>query len=153
MFRVSTKGDYALLLMTALAEKWSVDSIDAEGQHFVSLKKVAGEKHLSFSYLSQLVLPLKDAGLVESKKGIYGGYRLTKAPSEISLLEILEVTEGKIAPVKCSSEKNGPCQCETVCGVKYAWQDAIDLLGHFLKSRKLSNLIMRKADPSIIFTS
>lgn len=155
MFKVSTKGDYALLLMTALAEKWSADSVGATSPHFVSLKKIAEEKRLSFSYVSQLILPLKHAGLVESKEGLNGGYRLAKDPSHISLMEILEVTEGKISPVKCcnekATEKTGPCQCEGVCGVKYAWQDAIDMLDHYLRSRKLSELSQRGQSVPVAF--
>lgn len=147
MFKVSTKGDYALLLMTALAEKW-----EAPDGSFVSLKKIAKEKHLSFPYLSQLVLSLKKAGLVESKEGFSGGYRLSQNPSEISLISILEATEGKIAPVKCCREKENQCQCETVCDVKYAWQDAIEILRHFLQTRKLSHLVKGKGQKeSIIF--
>ena len=89
---------------------------------------------------------------MESKEGSNGGYRLVKAPSEISLMDILEATEDKIAPVKCSNEKNGPCQCEKVCGVKYAWEDAIAMLNHFFRSRKLSDILKKKIDSSIIFT-
>lgn len=140
MFKVSTKGDYALLIMTALAMR------RGNGE-FVSLKKIAEEKRLPFAYISQLMLRLKKVGLVESKEGLNGGYRLKKEPSNISLMEILEATEGKISPVKCCSEKSGPCQCESVCGVKYAWQDAIQLLDQFFSAKKLSDL-MEQPDTS-----
>lgn len=147
MFKVSTKGDYGLLLMTALAEHFVKN-----GMALVSLKMIAEEKNLSLSYISQLILPLKNAGLVLSKEGLGGGYLLAKHPSEISLLEILEALEGKIAPVKCTSAKLEKCQCENSCNAKSAWHDAISLLAHHLESRKLFDLIRKKPDESIIFS-
>ncbi len=134
-------------MMTALAEKYTAKARMPNA--FISLKKIAEEKHLSFSYLSQLVLPMKKSGLVESKEGLNGGYRLSRDPSKITLMEILETTEGKIAPVKCcgeTNEKKEPCQCESVCGVKYAWQDAIELLANYLSSIKLSDLLKKNTD-------
>ena len=147
MFKVSTKGDYGLLLMTALAEHFIQN-----GVAIVSLKMIAEEKNLSLSYISQLILPLKNAGLVLSKEGLGGGYRLAKHPSQISLLEILEALEGPIAPVRCCNEKADKCQCESSCNAKSAWHDAISLLQHHLESRKLFDLIRKKPDESIIFS-
>lgn len=148
MFKVSTKGDYGLLLMTALGEKYR-----AGNHEFISLKTVAEEKNLSLSYISQLIIPLKNAGLLESREGLYGGYRLSKNPSQISLLEILETIEGPIAPVKCCDSKSEKCQCESVCNVQSAWHEAIEVLAHYLRSRKLADLLEKKTDSPIVFTN
>lgn len=148
MFKVSTKGDYGLLLMTALAKHFV-----SNGPEFVSLKMIAEEKNLSLSYISQLIIPLKNAGLLESREGLYGGYRLSKNPSQISLLEILETIEGPIAPVKCCDSKSEKCQCESACNVQSAWHEAIEVLAHYLRSRKLSDLLEKKTSSPIVFTN
>jgi Rrf2 family protein len=146
MFKISTKGDYGLLLMQALAE--------CDNEEFVSLKKVADEKQLSSSYLSQIVIPLKEAGLVESKEGLRGGYRLTKPSEKITMLEILEALEGKIAPTKCIEEDDcSGCKCSDGCNVKNTWREATDMLHHFLSSRTLRDLSKKTTSNTILFTS
>lgn len=140
MFRISTKGDYGLLLLSALAEVYQNDTA------FVALKEIAKAKNLSLSYISQIILPLKNAGLVLSREGAHGGYRLAKPPHEISMFEILEALEGPIAPVRCCDNKAGKCGSESYCNVKYTWQDARVLLGQFLKTKTLANILQHPKD-------
>ena len=130
MFKVSTKGDYGLVLLSALAESAS--------REFLSLSAVAKAKHLSVQYLSQIVLPLKEAGIVESKEGKRGGYRLAKGPSEITLMEVLEVLEGGIKPVPCC-DGTGETECERAgnCSIEDVWRDASDLMRHFLENKRI----------------
>jgi len=148
MFKVSTKGDYGLLLMSSLAEHY--------GEGFISLKQIADEKHLSVRYLSQLVLPLKKIGLVNSKEGVSGGYELTRKPEEITMLEILLCLEGPVSTVKCT-KKGSNCQCEADCGVKRTWQSATEMLMHYLSQKTLIDLIQTKPTSSsksnVTFTS
>lgn len=70
--KISTKGRYGLTIMMALAKKY--------GEGPVSLKSIAKENNLSEHYLEQLIAPLRNATLVKSVRGAYGGYMLTKAP-------------------------------------------------------------------------
>lgn len=135
MFKLSTRGDYGLLLMTRLAESYYQD------RAFISLKEVAKEKHLSLRYLSQIILPLRQAGLVKSKEGRDGGYAMAKDPAEITMMEILEVLEGRLAPVRCC-EKGGAkaCLSENSCGVKTTWLEAQSMLGNFLKTKTLKDI-------------
>lgn len=135
MFKISTKGDYGLLLLTALAEKTSA------GRKFVSLKEIADEKKLSLPYISRIIIPLKDAGLVESKEGRDGGYRLSKSPEKITIMEILELLEGPVAPVRCCEKKTAKCGSETFCNVKHTWLAAKILLAKFLRNTTLADTI------------
>lgn len=135
MFKISTKGDYGLLLLSALAESYQ------NSETFVALKEIAKAKNLSLSYISQIIIPLKNAGLVESKEGHLGGYRLAKPPREISMMEVLEALEGPITPVRCCDNKAGKCGSESYCNVKYTWQDARTLLAQFLKTRTLDDIL------------
>ena len=81
------------------------------------------------------------AGFVESREGLGGGYRLAKDPSEINLMEVLEILEGGVTPVKCCGESNDGKRCgsEPQCGMKGVWHDAQNLIRHFLKGKTLAD--------------
>ncbi len=134
MFKISTKGDYGLLLLSALAEKMRA------GRKFVSLKEISKERKLSLPYLSQIILPLKEAGLGLSKEGREGGYCLSKPPREISIMEILAVLEGPVAPVRCCGDRSKCCN-EARCPVKSTWQDAKSMLVKFLREKTLEDTL------------
>ncbi|MBI2638704.1 Rrf2 family transcriptional regulator [Candidatus Peregrinibacteria bacterium] len=135
MFKISTRGDYGLLMLSALAEKMK------SGKQYVSLKEVAEAKKLSIPYLSQIIIPLKEAGLVKSKEGRDGGYALKKPANEITIMEILEVLEGPVTPVRCCGDKKAKCGSEPMCNVKFTWQSAKSLLIHFLRTKTLEDTL------------
>ena len=89
--KISTKGRYGLLLMVDLGMS------GRDGP--VSLKSIAERKGLSDHYLEQLIAPLRNAGLVKSVRGAYGGYSLSRPTDQIFAGEILRVLEGPIAIV------------------------------------------------------
>ena len=86
-----------------------------------SLNDIAKRRNLSEKYLERIMNLLKEAGLVKSVRGAYGGYCLTKGPGEISVLEVLRAAEGQLAPVSCLVE-NTECgmECE-ICSTKSTW--------------------------------
>ena len=89
--KISTKGRYGLVLMVDLGMN------ERDGP--VSLKSVAERKGLSDHYLEQLIAPLRNAGLVKSVRGAYGGYLLSRPADQIATGEVLRVLEGPIAVV------------------------------------------------------
>lgn len=94
--KISTKGRYGLLLM--------VDLGMAMNDHPVSLKSVAERKRLSDHYLEQLIAPLRNAGLVKSVRGAYGGYLLARPAAQITAGEVLRILEGPVAVVDESGD-------------------------------------------------
>src|SRR5574342_971338 len=90
--KISTKGRYGLTIMIELAKKY--------GEGPISLKSIAHTNDLSEHYLEQLVAPLRNAGLVKSVRGAYGGYILGDLPSKISAGDIIRVLEGPISIVE-----------------------------------------------------
>ena len=98
---ISTKGRYALRMMTDLAEHGK------EGP--VSLASIASRQEISLKYLERIMPLLTRAGLVVGASGKGGGYRLTRKPSEYSAGEILRVTEGTLAPVACLECESNTC--------------------------------------------
>ncbi len=90
--KISTKGRYGLTIMMALAKK--------HGEGPVSLKSIAKDHDLSEHYLEQLIAPLRNAMLVKSVRGAYGGYMLAKEADQITAGDIIRVLEGPISPVE-----------------------------------------------------
>lgn len=90
--KISTKGRYGLTIMIELGKRY--------GEGPTSLKAIANKYNLSEHYLEQLAGPLRNAGLVKSIRGAYGGYILANEPSKITASEIIRVLEGPISPVE-----------------------------------------------------
>lgn len=90
--KISTKGRYGLTIMIELAKR--------HGEGPISLKSIAQNHDLSEHYLEQLAGPLRNAGLVRSIRGAYGGYVLADEPSKITAADIIRVLEGPISPVE-----------------------------------------------------
>ena len=80
------------------------------GEGPVSLKRIAERHQLSEHYLEQLIAPLRNAGLVKSVRGAYGGYKLSKAPEDITAGEVIRVLEGPIILVDVEEENDAPAE-------------------------------------------
>lgn len=89
--KISTKGRYGLLLL--------VDLGMAGNDGPVSLKSAAERKNLSEHYLEQLIPPLRNAGIVKSVRGAYGGYQLARPADHITVGEVLRLLEGPVVVV------------------------------------------------------
>lgn len=97
MLKISTKGQYALLLMTDLAEQ--------DPSKYVALKILSHRHNLSIKYAEQILMQLSKTGLVVGLRGNNGGYRLAKTPDQYTTGEILRAMEGNLSP-KGVSEGN-----------------------------------------------
>lgn len=126
--KISTKGRYGLTIMMELANRF--------GEGPVSLRSIAQCHDLSEHYLEQLVAPLRNAGLVKSIRGAYGGYVLAKQPEEISAGDIIRVLEGPISPVEFAEEED-PAK-------RYLWLRIRDSISAVLDSTSLQDLISYK---------
>ncbi|WP_078597294.1 cysteine metabolism transcriptional regulator CymR [Evansella clarkii] len=115
--KISTKGRYGLTIMMALAKKY--------GEGPVSLKSIAKENNLSEHYLEQLIAPLRNATLVKSVRGAYGGYMLTKAPEEITAGDIIRVLEGPISPVEVMDDEE-PAKRDLWIKIRDAVKNVLD---------------------------
>ncbi|MFA5995725.1 MAG: Rrf2 family transcriptional regulator [Patescibacteria group bacterium] len=131
MFVVSTKVDYGLLLLLELAKK--------SDSGYVSLHSIADKVHLSEKYLSQLILLLKQAGLVKSKEGKGGGYYLARKPKAISLLEVVTALEGPMRLVRCLEPKG--CPANHNCLVNPVWAELQQTVQKYFKHKTLQDLL------------
>jgi Rrf2 family transcriptional regulator, cysteine metabolism repressor len=115
--KISTKGRYGMTIMIELAKN--------HGEGPVSLKSIAKTHDLSEHYLEQLVAPLRNAGLVRSIRGAYGGYVLTDEPSKITAGDIIRVLEGPIVLVE-GIENEAPAQRELWIRIRDAIKRVLD---------------------------
>ncbi|ASF40004.1 MULTISPECIES: cysteine metabolism transcriptional regulator CymR [Halobacillus] len=115
--KISTKGRYGLTIMIELARKY--------GDGPISLKQIARDNGLSEHYLEQLIAPLRNASLVKSVRGAYGGYMLTKAPHEITAGDVIRILEGPITPVE-GIEDEEPAKQALWKRVRDAVKDVLD---------------------------
>lgn len=103
--------------MMALAKKY--------GEGPVSLKSIAKDHDLSEHYLEQLIAPLRNAMLVKSVRGAYGGYMLTKEPEQITAGDIIRVLEGPISPVEVMDDEE-PAKRDLWIKIRDAVKDVLD---------------------------
>ena len=134
--KVSTKGRYALRLMTDIAAH--------DGNGYVSLKDVAERQNISMKYLEMIVSLLHKGGLLVSGRGKKGGYRLAKDPSECSIGAILKLTERTLSPVNCI--EGGMVNCEKAggCITLPMWQKLDGMIDEYLENVSLEDLLKGK---------
>jgi len=109
MFRLNKLTDYGILLMTCIAEN-SDESIH-------SARGLAAQTHLPLTTVVKILRPLLEQGLVFSRRGTRGGYRLARNPQRISIAEIIAALEGPIGFTECNSAP-GDCEVEKWCGLR-----------------------------------
>jgi Rrf2 family protein len=103
--RLSKRGEYGLRAMIDLAT-WD------HGSAVVQIKDIAEREQIPPKFLEQILLTLKNAGMLHSKMGVGGGYYLAKAADQISLGNIVRILDGPLAPVRCVSQMAyEPCGC------------------------------------------
>jgi len=130
--KFSTKGRYALRLMIDLAQNG--------GDDFISLKDVSKRQGISVKYLEQIIASLCKAGFVKSIRGVGGGYKLSKSPSEYTVGSILRVTEGCLAPVACLEDEENHCPRSESCPTLPFWQGLYKTILEYADSFTLADL-------------
>jgi Rrf2 family protein len=105
----------------------------------VQLKMVAEAQEISEKYLSQIIIPLRSAGLVDSERGAQGGYRLSRPPAEITVRNIVEALEGSLYPVDCAVTKK--CRRSKACPTTDIWKMLGDRIIETLDGITLEDMI------------
>jgi Rrf2 family transcriptional regulator, cysteine metabolism repressor len=115
--KISTKGRYGLTIMIELARKY--------GEGPIALKTIAKANNLSEHYLEQIISPLRNATLVKSIRGAYGGYTLVKEPNQITAGDVIRVLEGPIQLVE-GIEDEEPAKRELWIRISEAIKNVLD---------------------------
>lgn len=130
---ISTRGRYALRVMIDLAEH--------NDGGYIAMKAVAERQGVSLKYLEKILPILVSGGLVEGVHGKGGGYRLTRAPEDYRIREILVLTEGDLAPVACLGADAEPCSRTAECRTLPLWNELNRRISEYLDSVTLAELM------------
>ncbi len=130
---VSTRGRYALRVMIDLAEHG--------GGKYLPMKSVAERQEISLKYMEKILRLLVAADLVEGVQGKGGGYRLTRAPQDYPVGEILRLTEGSLAPVACLECDAKECKRAPDCRTLPMWRELDRLISGYLERVTLADLM------------
>lgn len=131
MLRVSKLTDYATVVMACLADA---------GDGVQSAQALAERAHLEVPTVSKLLKQLAQAELVVSTRGINGGYRLARAPRDITIADIVTAMEGPIGMTECSVHA-GACGHESHCGVRVNWRRINQAIADALEGVTLADMI------------
>ena len=126
---ITTKGRYAVRVMAELARK--VD--------YLSISEIATSQKISQKYLEKIISPLAKAGLVESKRGTDGGYKLKRNPQEYNIKEILDAMGESTKVASCGGEEK--CPMAEKCDTMGIWHTLNHLISDYLENITLKDLI------------
>lgn len=136
--KLSLRGEYALRALIVLGLSY--------GNDVVRIQAISEQQNIPKRFLEQILNDLRSAGLLESRRGIAGGYRLRRAPEQITLGQIIRLIEGPLAPVSCVSEKfYERCSCpdEQKCGIRSIMKEVRDAISAILDRVTLAQLCDR----------
>lgn len=134
---ISTRGRYSLRIMLDLAER-------PQGG-YTPMKEVAARQEISLKYIEKIVPLLTKAGLIEGVHGKGGGYRLCRAPEDITAGEVLRATEGELAPVSCLECGAKPCSRAAYCKTLPMWKEYYRLTNEYFDNISLADLLGNEA--------
>lgn len=138
--KLSVRGEYALRALLVLARDFQEDD------SVVRIQEVSDKQNIPKRFLEQILNDLKSGGMVESKRGVAGGYRLRRPPERITLAEIVRHIEGPLAPVSCVSEKfYEKCSCpdESRCAIRSVMKEVRDSIVKVMEQTTLADLADR----------
>jgi Rrf2 family transcriptional regulator, cysteine metabolism repressor len=138
--KITYKGDYALKAILDLSYRY------ASGQ-VVPLVEISRRQNIPQKYLEQIMLVLKGAGLVESKRGIGGGFMLRRSPEEITIGQVVRLMEGPVEPIACGKQSHdGSCGEEASCAFREVWLQVTNSITGIVDQVTFSRIMQRAAE-------
>lgn len=137
--KLSKRGEYGIkaLLDLATAEP---------GQGIIQARDIAEREQIPVKFLEQILLTLKNAGILHSRMGVGGGYYLARPADEISLGWIVRTLDGTLAPIRCVSKiayERCVCPDEEGCGLRLVMQDVRNAIADILDNTTLADVARR----------
>lgn len=136
--RITSSVEYATRLMTALARE--------HGNAPVSAERLANSDNIPVDYVSQLLVKLRRAGLIESRRGSTGGYALSKPPSAIKLGDVVRAVDGEVFEDVCGKYEKGEkdCRHQGDCSISPVWKRLGALVTQYFESVTLADILEEK---------
>ena len=136
--KLSLRGEYALRALIVLGLNKQSDVL--------RIQTISDQQNIPKRFLEQILNEMRAAGILESRRGISGGYRLKLPPEKITLASVIRLVDGPLAPVSCVSEKfYERCSCpnENVCGIRSIMKEVRDAIVQILEGVTLAQLCER----------
>ena len=136
--KLSLRGEYALRALLVLGLNYQ--------EPLVRIQTISEEQNIPKRFLEQILNDMKTAGLVQSKRGVAGGYRLARPPQHISLASVIRHMEGALAPVSCVSEKfYEKCSCpdESKCAIRSVMKEVREAVVRVVEKTTIGELCER----------
>lgn len=131
--RLSTKGEYASRAMLDLSLHYQEKPLH--------IRDISKAQDIPQRFLEQILLLLKRAGYLRSRKGPDGGYSLSKPPADITVAEVIRVMDGPLAPIDCVSViAHEVCPHEDTCGLRWLWKEVRDSVAQILERTTFEEL-------------
>ena len=137
--KLSLRGEYALRALLVLGLSYD--------EPRVRIQSISEEQNIPKRFLEQILNDLKSAGLVQSKRGVAGGYRLARRPEEISIAQVIRHIEGALAPVSCVSEgfyEKCSCPDESRCPIRGVMKEIRDAVVEIAERVTIADLCERE---------
>jgi FeS assembly SUF system regulator len=140
MLRISKLTDYAVVLATHLAS--------CDEAH--SVRDLADETRIPQPTVSKVLKALARGGVVESQRGVNGGYKLARSPNDIAILEVIAALEGPVAVTECTDDTaESSCEHEGRCGVRANWHRINRAVQEALSAIRLSDMTSASVLPLV----
>jgi len=139
--RLSKRGEYGLRAMIQLAHP-----LTEGGLPVLQIGQISDLEKIPVKFLEQILLTLKNAGLLQSKRGVTGGYYLARPAEEIMLGQIVRILDGPLAPIRCVSQMAyEPCGCpdESSCGLRMVMGAVRNAIANILDGTSLADVSAR----------
>jgi Rrf2 family cysteine metabolism transcriptional repressor len=136
--KLSVRGEYALRALLVLALNYD--------QPVVRIQSISDQQKIPKRFLEQILNDLKSAGIVKSRRGVSGGYRLARRPEEIPLAIAVRHIEGALAPVSCVSERfYEKCSCpdESRCAIRSVMKEVREAVVKIMERVTVADLCER----------
>ena len=136
--KLSKRGEYGIRALITLASQ--------DGDGVVQIKEIAAREKIPVKFLEQILLALKNAGLVNSRMGSSGGYHLSRPPEQISLGQVVRILDGPLAPIRCVSQtayEKCACPDEESCGLRMVMLDVRNAISSILDGTSLADVARR----------
>jgi len=136
--RLTKRGEYALRALIDLGIAQSV------GRPMIQIGELAQRENIPIKFLEQILVTLKEAGYLESRRGKRGGYLLGKPMQEITIGEVVRLLDGPLAPIPCVSQNfYSRCSCpdETHCGLRMLMLDVRNAIADILDRYTLAQTV------------
>ena len=135
--KMSTKGRYAVRILMSIARYQNMGPVPK--------KIIAAEEGISADYIEQIIVPLKNDGLVVGIRGVKGGFKLAKEPDDITVYDILSASEGVMKMVDCD-QMDCAGRDKNKCAARPVWEGASQVLKEYFENITLQELVGRAAE-------